>query len=148
MTWFVYSLVAAVLWGGSYVLYEQIMKTMSAASAMFYTAFGTVFFYLVVSVFDKTLLPDWQTVKSGGRETWMIAGVIVVNALANLLLLVSMKMKNATLSGLIEISYPLFTALFAWLFLKEAQLSPGTFAGALLIFAGVACIYYFSRGVA
>ena len=39
----------------------------------------------------------------------------------------------------------LFTALFAWVFLKDAQLSMGTFLGALLIMAGVICISYFEK---
>ena len=36
-------------------------------------------------------------------------------------------------------------ALFAWLFFREVQVTAGTLLGALLILAGVACIYYFGK---
>jgi drug/metabolite transporter (DMT)-like permease len=145
MAWMVYALAAAVLWGASYVIFEQLLKSMSAASAMLFSATGAVVVYYLISLSRKTIGHDWKILTGGGRETAMIAGVIVINALANLLLLMSMKEKNATVSGLVEISYPLFTALFAWLFFKENQMNPGTFLGALLILSGVSCIYYFNR---
>ncbi|MBI1216135.1 MAG: EamA family transporter [Alphaproteobacteria bacterium] len=145
MAWMVYALMAAVLWGASYVLYEQLLRTMSSASAMLFSASGATLVYYLISYSRKTVGHDWKLVTAGGRETMMIGGVILINALANLLLLMSMKEKNATVSGLVEISYPLFTALFAWMFLKENQMSPGTALGAVLILSGVACIYYFNR---
>ncbi len=145
MSWFAYALLAAVLWGGSYVMYGQLLKTISSASCMLYTASGTLFVYLAFARADGTLGHDWQIVKKGGMEAKLLLAIIGVNALANLVLLVSMKAKNATAAGLVEIAYPLFTALFAWIFFRQSELSWGTAFGGLLIMAGVTCIYYFER---
>jgi drug/metabolite transporter (DMT)-like permease len=57
----------------------------------------------------------------------------------------SIQGKNATLAGLIEITYPLFIALFAYFAFGEAQLSLASALGGTLIFAGVATIYFFAR---
>jgi drug/metabolite transporter (DMT)-like permease len=51
-----------------------------------------------------------------------------------------MSAKNPTLASLIEISYPLFVVVFAWLFFREMQLNPMTICGGLLVIAGVAVI--------
>ena len=48
--------------------------------------------------------------------------------------------KNATLASLIEISYPVFVALFAWLLFRQVHLNASVLVGALLVFAGVAVI--------
>ena len=51
-----------------------------------------------------------------------------------------MSAKNPTLASLIEISYPLFVVLFAWIFFREMQLNTITICGGLLVIAGVAVI--------
>jgi len=53
--------------------------------------------------------------------------------------------RNATLASLIEISYPAFVAIFAWLLFREWQLNAGVLAGAALVFAGTALIIVNSR---
>ncbi len=145
MSWFSFALLAAVLWGGSYAMYEQLLKTVSSAACMLFTACGTLFVYLAFALHGGTLSHDWQIVRKGGTETKMILAIICVNALANLVLLVSMKAKNATAAGLVEIAYPLFTALFVWIFYRQSEMSWRTALGGLLIMAGVTCIYYFER---
>ena len=92
-----------------------------------------------------TMRADWEILKRGGQETWLMLGLILINAFANLTIMLSIQQKNATLAGMVEISYPLFTAFFAWLILREVQVNMGTWLGAGLIFAGVACIFYFEK---
>lgn len=145
MNWFFLALLAAALWGGSYVIYEQLIKTISSASAMFYSALGSIFVYALWAISQKTMAADWQVIKKFDVEAKLLLLVILVNSVANLLILFSIKAKNATLAGMVEISYPLFIALFAWMFLKEVQASAGTWVGAALIFAGVSCIYFFEK---
>ena len=57
----------------------------------------------------------------------------------------SIQGKNATLAGLIEISYPLFIALFAYFLFGEMQIGVASALGGVLIFAGVALIYISAR---
>jgi drug/metabolite transporter (DMT)-like permease len=145
MAWIIYALLAAILWGGTYVMYEVLLKNLSASAILFFSSLGATFVFLCWMVFDGSFGKDWQLIKKGGAETGLLAGITLMAVLANFAFLASMRLKNATLSGLVEITYPLFTALFAWVFLKDAQLSMGTFLGALLIMAGVICISYFEK---
>jgi drug/metabolite transporter (DMT)-like permease len=70
-------------------------------------------------------------------------GVIVL-ALAELFIALSITNKSAALAGLIEISYPVFIALFSYLLFKESDLNVPIAIGGLLIFSGVAVVYWFS----
>ena len=65
--------------------------------------------------------------------------------LAELFIALSIVSKNATIAGMIEISYPLFIALFAYLIFRESELNWGIAAGGALIMAGVLTVYWFSR---
>ena len=67
---------------------------------------------------------------------WLIVAVIATTS-AGMLIFLSIQAKNATLSSLIEISYPLFTAFFAWALFRQATLNMATIIGAALIFIGV-----------
>ena len=64
---------------------------------------------------------------------------------ADLMIALSISTKNATLAGLVEISYPLFIALFAYFLFKETQINAAIIIGGLLIFSGIFVIYYFNR---
>ncbi|MCE9507729.1 MAG: EamA family transporter [Alphaproteobacteria bacterium] len=145
MAWIIYALLAAILWGGTYLMYELLLKSVSASSILFASSLGATLVFLGWVVSDGSFEKDWQILKKGGSETNLLLGITLLAVLANFAFLASMRLKNATLSGLVEITYPLFTALFAWVFLKDAQLSMGTFLGALLIMAGVICISYFEK---
>jgi drug/metabolite transporter (DMT)-like permease len=64
---------------------------------------------------------------------------------AGLLSFMAIGEKNATLASLIEISYPLFVAFFAWLFFREVQWNLPTIVGGLLTLGGVAVVYFGNR---
>lgn len=49
--------------------------------------------------------------------------------------------KNASIVNLVEISYPVFTIIFAYFIFKEIQINLATLFGGLLIFSGIAVIY-------
>jgi drug/metabolite transporter (DMT)-like permease len=57
-------------------------------------------------------------------------------------LFLSIASKNATLASLIEISYPVFVAVFAYLLFREIHVNPSVIIGGLLVFAGVAMIIW------
>lgn len=145
MAWLVFALLSAALWGLCYVAHEQMLKNISAPMTMLLTSLGTIPIYFAMTLLEKDANAEWRLSFSGGHVTYMLALAVGTAAMANLFMCFSIKAKNATLAGLIEISYPLFIALFTWLIFKEQQLTPGTGFGAFLIFSGIACIYYFSR---
>ena len=72
----------------------------------------------------------------------MRAGAESLNAAisASVLLFVSIDSKNATLASLIEISYPVFVVLFAYVLFRDVHLNASVLVGGLLVFAGVAII--------
>ena len=140
-----YALSAAVLWGAIYVMYEAVLKTLSPPSVLFLTFAGTALMFSAWALVSDTFAQDWQVLKRWGSEAKLLAVMTLLGVLANLCFLGSMRLKNATLAGMVEISYPLFTALFAWMFFREVQMTWGAFFGMLLIMAGVACIFYFEK---
>lgn len=145
MAWIVYALLAAVLWGATYFMYEVLLKNLSAPTVLFFSGLGGTLVFLFWLAFSGTFAKDWAVLKKGGSDSSLLLSITALTILANLAFLASMRLKNATVSGLIEITYPLFTALFAWVFIREAQLSMGTFMGACLIMAGIICISYFEK---
>lgn len=147
MLWFFYAVAASVLWGVSYAVLDELLKKISVASIFLYSSFASIAFGLVLGLSKRTLGADWQLLKEGGRETKLMLASIGVSLAANLFILLSINAKNATMAAMIEITYPLFTALFAWMFFREVQVTAGTLIGALLILSGVACIYYFGKTI-
>lgn len=145
--WIVYAISAAVLWGLSYTLTEQLMKKISIAGVIVTCALGSLLFGLALGFAQKTHGRDWSALKQAGGEAKLALGCIAVYVAANVFILLSVKAKNTTMAGMIEITYPLFTALFAWLLFREAQMGAGTALGGALIIAGVACIYFLDKTV-
>lgn len=147
MIWFVYACSAAVLWGLSYTVSEQLMKKLSIPTVLLTAAMGNLIFALAAGLILKKFPKDWETLKTGDGVTWLMLGSVAVYVAANIFILLATKSKNATMAAMVEITYPLFTALFAWLLFKEVQVNTGTAFGAALILSGVCCIYYFSKTV-
>ena len=81
----------------------------------------------------------------GSSERWTVLSVAVTSLLARVLLFVSIDRKNATMAGLIEISYPIFIALFTWLLFREVHLTWTSALGGLLIVAGAVIVILSSR---
>jgi drug/metabolite transporter (DMT)-like permease len=143
--WIIFALSASVLWGLSYILFEQIYKKISVATALAIVCFFMFFVMLTVSYFKGALKTDLATVAASKKLMWLVAGGTATAIIADVCIAFSIVTKNATLAGLVEISYPLFIALFAYLLFKENQLTLSTIFGGLLIFGGIAVIYFFNK---
>jgi len=144
--WFVYAFSAAVIWGVSYAASGRVIERgMSPLMFFFfYAAFATVAAALAITLTGKighiasevrVLETDWP---------WL-AVAVVTSAAGALLIYMAIGEKNATVASLIEISYPLFVAFFAWLFFRETQFNTATIIGAILIIAGVGVVYVGNR---
>jgi drug/metabolite transporter (DMT)-like permease len=57
------------------------------------------------------------------------------------LIYVAISLKNATLASFIEVSYPVFTGIFAYLIFREVQVNAWTAFGSALIVAGIFIIF-------
>jgi drug/metabolite transporter (DMT)-like permease len=50
--------------------------------------------------------------------------------------------KNATLASLIEMTYPLFVVIFAYVFYKQMHVTASVFIGGLMVLVGSGLIIY------
>lgn len=143
MAWFFYALGAAILWGFSYALSEKVMKeSFSPIFIMVVTGFFYFIMSLILAYTTNNIKPGLSLIfenKTALINLFVLAACFVSGAF---LVYYSISLKNATLVNLIEITYPIFTLLFAYVLMKEVQINAGTLVGGLLIFSGIAAIYF------
>lgn len=145
--WVVYAFAAAVLWGASYTMYSVLIRHLPPAAAMIFVTACNLALYLVIAAARGEVGSGVAIARAQPALLVIVAGASLAAAFAMLLMLHAMKASNATLAALIEISYPLFIALFSWVFLRESQMNLGTALGAAMILSGIGCIYYFNKTV-
>ena len=144
--WLFYALGAAVLWGINYAVSGRVLERGVSAYTLF--LLDLVFGFLVIGGFvlgtgrAKSVLSE---VRSLGPDWPLLLVVMSCVTAAGLLSFMAIGAKNATLASLIEISYPLFVAFFAWLFFREVQWSWPTVLGGAMTLGGVAVVYLGNR---
>lgn len=143
--WLVFATLASAFWGMTYVFGEQVYKHISIYTTISINALIIGFFYLLIAYSKGVLKPDFSTISTTPKVVGLIACGVIVFAIAELFIALSITSKNATLAGLIEITYPLFIALFAYILFKETQLNMGIAIGGIVIFIGVVIVYWFSK---
>lgn len=147
MSWIIYSLGAAVTWGLLYAVTGEVIKKLSMFSILSAASLFTGIFFFIISYFSENLSQDLEIIKKDSHILKYLLILLLANVAGNFFLFVSIRLKNATAAGMIEISYPLFTALFAWILFKQNNLSFGLIIGGLLIASGVICIMYFDKTI-
>jgi drug/metabolite transporter (DMT)-like permease len=143
--WFLYAVLASVVWGLSYVLNGELFKSLSVLTVVAIQTFVTSVIFAVAAILTGVFRNDVYSVMTSSRLMWLMLFGILALAIAEYGIGYSIQGKNATLAGLIEISYPIFIALFAYFLFGENQLSFATAVGGVLIFAGVSVIYVAAR---
>lgn len=145
--WIVYALSAAVLWGVSYAASGRAIERGMTPLAFFfcYALFGVVAAGVALAATGK--MPGVAAEVRGLGSDWVwLAVAVVTSAAGALLIYMAIGEKNATLASLIEISYPFFVAVFAWVFFRETQLTVPIALGGLMILGGVTVVFVASRG--
>jgi len=141
--WYLPAIAAAVVWGLHYPLIEHALRRVSLTTVVLLTALPMA---LVALAFPARLAEDWRAFTAlPSTERWLIAAIAFTSLAGTVLLYLAVRGRNATLASLIEISYPAFVALFAWLLFRDWQLNAGVLFGAFLVFAGTATIIVSSR---
>ncbi len=142
--WVLLAISASLFWGLTYVFNEQVYKHISVITSLALASFVIFITMIAASYFSDHLKPDLLAIASSRRLLlYVIAGIIAL-LVAELFIGFSITTKSATLAGLVEISYPIFIALFAYLFFKE-KISLPTIIGAALVFCGIGVIYFFNK---
>ena len=133
------AIAASVLWGLTYCLDERVLEGLSVAKLYFlHCLCGVVVAAAMLLAQGNSPLGLFAFDTS--KVSVPLVGVTLVTApTAALAILASIQLLGATKSAVLEISYPLFVALFSvWLFKGHLQL-PVVIGGAF-IFVGSAII--------
>ncbi len=137
--WFIYTLMASILWGIHYSTAGQLSKTIPPSLiSVFYLVFVGIMAIAVMAFF----YPSDFTLK---QFIYYLNPIIIVQlivivltgCISNFLVFNAIADSSATKTSIIEITYPFFVALFAIVLYGENELSFGTSIGGLLIFTGV-----------
>ena|SRR3990167_5810937 len=142
--WVLLAIAASLFWGLTYVLCEQLYKSISVETVLAITSFFIFLFLTIIAWMQQSLGRDLQTIASSRNLQILFIANIAALMIAELCIAFSIQGKNATLAGIIETSYPIFIVLFAYFLFRENQLSIGTAMGGLLIISGVGLISYSS----
>lgn len=141
--WFFCSLFAAIFWGISYAISEELVQRRGVPPSFLILIEALIAFPLYI-ILAQTL----GSFKEGVSSMFQSTGTLILTLsmgflimLGNFLITYSVSLKNATMASLIEISYPLFTIFFVWLFFGKFDLNWATGLGAFLILSGVTVMY-------
>ena len=143
--WALYAIIAAILWGVDYALTEKVLQSVRFPMLLSIELFFGFLTMFAFTIFSGSYKIEWAGLLSSNKTMTLVAAIVLAFNIANMFIVLSIGDKNATLSGLIEISYPLFIALFSWLFFRENNLSAGTVSGGIFILVGVSLIYFSNR---
>lgn len=141
--WFFMSLTAAIFWGASYALSERVLKDYNISASFILLSQGIIYvaFFLGITLTQDSFKPNITTLAENKTALISLVAMLALSLAGSYLVLSSISLKNASLSNLIEISYPVFTILFAWVLTREVQVNMPMMIGGLLIFSGVTLIY-------
>ena len=138
--WWSYSIIAAVLWGLHFNLVVRVSRILPN------DIYTPVTLFFVTSLSMLVIVPfTWQkifnnivTLYQAGPEIRISVLLLIFTTLvAAILLYIAMRLSNnPTVAGAIDITYPFFVALIAWLVFRENQVDWSVIVGGMLIFAG------------
>ncbi len=143
LPWYIAALAAAVTWGIYYPLVDMALKKISLFSVILLSMIPVL---LAMPLFLKTISNDIETVKTlPSSEQWIIASIGLIGLFGEVMVYLAITGKNATLASLIEMTYPVFVVLFAYVFYRQIHVTASVFVGGLMILTGAGLIIYNNR---
>jgi drug/metabolite transporter (DMT)-like permease len=139
------ALFASVLWGLTYCLDERLLESLSVFKVYFlHCLCGVVVAgaVLLLQVFlQGQPIGSLVSLPAGvsGSGMPLVLLTLLTATTATLCILGSIRLLGANTSAVLEISYPLFVALFSTLIFR-GQLQPPVIVGGMFIFLGAAII--------
>ncbi|MCB9973602.1 MAG: EamA family transporter [Rhodospirillales bacterium] len=139
--WFIYAFMAAVAWGLGYVFEERLLHVGVSPFTLVFAQSLLIFpIYVVLWLKFGSIQNDVGILLSDKTYLFYLVIASVCIIFGSLLILFSVSEKNATMTSIVEISYPFFVGLFAWLIFRDTQVNLSLFLGGLFIFSGVILI--------
>lgn len=137
--WLTFAIIAAILWGFNYALAEKILYSISPVTLLALEMLCGAILFTIISYFT-TMKKDFELIMTQPNIRWLVLAEIVVVLLASFFIVASIRLKNATVAGILELVYPLFTILFTWFLFHETHVNLPVIIGGILIFIGVLII--------
>jgi transporter family protein len=140
MNWFVFALIAALLWGIAPIFGKLGLIKTDPLTALTIRTSGVAAALVLINIIGGKV----TALKAAGPKTWLF---LVTEGLCAALLghyayLFALKYGKASTVVPITAAYPIITILLGAFLLRE-HLTPGKIAGGLLVTAGVFLIKYF-----
>lgn len=136
--WYLAALAAAIVWGVHYPLVDNALKKLSLPGVLLLTTLPVL---ILAPLFTRALTTDMQVLSATSwSERLLLLAPALTSLIGTVLLFAAIGSKNATLVSLIEVSYPAFVALFAWLLFREMHLTTSALIGGALVISGVVLI--------
>ena len=136
--WYIAALGAALSWGVHYPLVGFALQRISLFGVLMLTSIPIL---LLVPFFSGQLTTDVQNFRGLSlAEQAMISAIGLTSLAGAACVFLAIGSKNATLASLIEISYPVFVALFSYLMFRHVHLNASAALGGLLVMVGTGLI--------
>ena len=144
--WWVFSIIAAVLWGLHFNLVVKVSTVLPKDIYTPLTIFAITSFSILVLMpfFHHKIAANLVTLWHSGNDIRISVVVLIFTAFiaANLLYIAMQLSPNATIASLLDITYPLFIAIIAWILYRENHIDWAVLAGGSLIFSGAMLIVW------
>ncbi|CAM2944750.1 transport protein [Legionella steigerwaltii] len=137
--WFTFAIFAAILWGFNYALAEKILNSISPVTLLaLEMTIGAVLFTCIS--FFTTMKKDVELLTTDSCLLLLTIAEIAIVLIASYFIAASINLKNATIAGIVELTYPIFTIIFTWFLFNQAHVNLSVIIGGLLIFIGILVI--------
>jgi drug/metabolite transporter (DMT)-like permease len=139
--WFVFAICAAILWGFNYALAEKILNNISPVTLLALEMIIGAVIFTGISFFT-TMKKDMEVLSADSNLLLLTLTEVAIVLIASYFIAVSITLKNATIAGIVELTYPIFTILFTWFIFNQIHVNFSVIIGGLLIFIGVLVISF------
>ncbi|MFM9195078.1 MAG: EamA family transporter [Planctomycetia bacterium] len=133
------AILAALLWGLTYCLDERVLASLSVFKLYFLHCLCGVLVAGAILLVQGTSLTGLFAIDTAKASLPLVGLTLITATAAALSILGSIQLLGAGKSAVLEISYPLFVALFSVL-LFQGQLQLPVVVGGIFIFLGSAII--------
>ena len=136
MPWYIPAILTAILWGICYTSIEPVVRHIDKTTYIIISASVSLFIYGIWSLYNQNLTRDINYISENPRCATFLFIAIVSGVIANFIALKAIESSGASLAAALEISYPFWCMLFAYLLFNEAVSWQAIF-GSLVTFAGI-----------
>lgn len=140
LPWYLYAFAAAIIWGIHYNLLSKALKVVTPITSYL---FVSLIILLGLPLFWKQFTTDISKLYHSDTQTILSTlGLLFTGVTASLALYKAIQIHNPVHAGLIEVTYPLFVAIFAVILFQENHVNTGTIIGGTLILIGSGIVVY------